>query len=76
MYKIKTKLAVYCLAYFLPVRMPETGVSRFFSIYHLSVRFGMVQYVLRSPIVEYVQYENIVSSFKFLKGMHMPRQPN
>ena len=27
MYKIKTKLAVYCLAYFLPVRMSETGVS-------------------------------------------------
>ena len=26
MYKIKTKLAVYYLAYFLPVRIPETGV--------------------------------------------------
>ena len=26
MYKIKTKLVVYCLAYFLPVRIPETGV--------------------------------------------------
>ena len=26
MYKIKTKLVVYCLAYFLPVKMRETGV--------------------------------------------------
>ena len=26
MYKIKTKLMVYCVAYFLPVRMPETSV--------------------------------------------------
>ena len=27
MYKIKAKLVAYCLAYFLPVRIPETGVS-------------------------------------------------
>ena len=27
MYKIKTKLVVKCLAFFLSVRMPETGVS-------------------------------------------------
>ena len=26
MYKIKTNLVVYCLAYFLPVRMSEIGV--------------------------------------------------
>ena len=27
MYKIKTKLVVYYLAYFLPVKIPETGVN-------------------------------------------------
>ena len=27
MYKIKTKLVVYCLVYFLPVRIPEIGVK-------------------------------------------------
>ena len=26
MYKIETNFVVYCLPFFLPVRMPETGV--------------------------------------------------
>ena len=39
MYKIKTKLVVYCLAYFLPVRIPETGVPSPLSNNYISNHF-------------------------------------
>ena len=38
MYKIKTNLVIYCLAYFLPVRIPETGVYSAYGMYCKVVR--------------------------------------
>ena len=50
MYKIKTKLAVYYLAYFLPVRIPETGVTPS----SFSQDLG--------PVVYINMYENVLSN--------------
>ena len=46
MFKIQTKLVVYCLAYFLPVRMPEIGLTLRFtkkiSYDPIAVRYGTI----------------------------------
>ena len=51
MYKIKTKLAVYCLAYFLPVRMPETGVR-----YHTESYFPRTSFILYNEMIILLLY--------------------
>ena len=61
MYKIKTKLVVYCLVYFLPVRMPETGVQTdlIVSLRLLTIRSAL--FVLPNPVQRYWTKEDPIT---------------
>ena len=54
MYKIRTKLVLYCLDYFLPVRMPDIGVNKYQYIYLILDWNRILLNTVRKEIIEQI----------------------